>query len=442
MINKFKFNFFNQREAVVLSATFLLAILFMTACKKDKSNVGEGVLPEGTILESAGIDTFSLRTYSVSVDSVQSLNPRFNLLGKLNDQFVGNIEASFYTELSLSSFEPDFGDFNDLKIDSAVAAFRYAGYYGTPMKQTFEVYEITEPFESDKDYYHFSTLNTNTTNLVPTSNNEGEILPRPTEMAVVGNDTVNPQLRIPIDTTFARDLLALASQSSSNESFKESFNGLHFKVSSPMPQTGSGAVMYLESTNAASKMTIYYTQYTEDDTLQSEFDILIRSDELDFNAMQFDNTGTPIEQVINDTLPGQETFFAQAFQARAKVEFPSLKDIPESAILQSARLILPVSYFQGSDIYPSEEVAIAAKIFEDNDQLFVVQDNVQYNQQFRAYVIDLRQYIQRIVNDEIINDGIIISPRFFNTSTERILFNGPLTTNKTKPKLDILYTEF
>ena len=431
-------NFFKRRKALMFSATFLILAALIIGCKKENSNLGESVL-QGTELESRGIDTFSLRTFSVTVDSTQSVNPRFNLLGKYNDREVGTIEASFFTEFSLSNFAPDFGDFNSITMDSAVVAFRYGGYYGTPNKQTYEAYELTESIEEDEDYYYFSTLATNSVNLVPTANNEGEILPSPLESAVVGNDTVAPQLRIPIDTTFARSLMVLASESNSNAEFKESFKGLHFKVSSPMPSVGAGSVMYLESSNAASKMTIYYTI---DDTLKNEFDILIRGEELDFNSMQFDRSGTPLESVLTDTLPGQETYFAKAFQARAKIQFPTVKNIPESAILHEARLILPVSYFSGSDFYPSSEVVVAARLFEDNDQLFTIQDNVSYNQQLRAYIINIRQYVQRIINDEIINDGIIISPRFFNTSVERVIFNGPETINKTKPKLDILYTEF
>jgi hypothetical protein len=203
-----------------------------------------------------------------------------------------------------------------------------------------------------------------------------------------------------------------------------------------------GSIFYLESSNAASKLSIYYTTYVDDDTIQNVFDILITNADLDFNAMEFDRTGRPLEQVINDTITGMETYFAQAFQARAKVEFSGVNNIPSSAIIHSARLILPISYFEGSELYPSSEVAVAAKLFEDDDQLFVVQNLVGYNQQSKAYILDVREYVQRIVNKEVINDGIIISPRLFNTSSERIIFNGPLTNNKSKPKLDIVYTVF
>lgn len=441
MHKRIKLNF-KQRKVVTLSATFLLMAFFISSCRKDPGGVGSGILPQDSELESEGIDTFSLRTYSISVDSVLTKNPRFNLLGKYNDEYVGLVNASFFTQLSLSSFEPDFGDLNDVKMDSAVLSFRYGGYYGEPSEHAFEVYELDEDLDEDEEYYYFSELNKKASNLVPMDNNVGTFTPTPLESSVVGNDTVQPLLRIPIDTVFAKSLMDLASNSASNEDFKLNFKGLQVSVNTPNMNPNQGSIFYLESSNAASKLSIYYTTYVDNDTIQNVFDILITNSDVDFNAMEFDNSGMPLEQVLNDTISGMETYFAQAFQARAKVDFKGVSNIPESAIVHSARLILPISYFQGSELYPSSEVAVAAKLFEDEDQLFVVQNLVNYNQQSKAYILDVREYVQRIVNKEIINDGIIISPRLFNTSTERIIFNGPLTNNKSKPKLDIVYTVF
>ena len=442
MIQNKRKQIFKQREVISLSATFLFIAFFLIACKKENTGIGSGVLPPGSGLESEGIDTFSLKTYSVSVDSVLSKNPRFNLLGKYNDPYVGLVDAAFYTQLSLSSFEPDFGDLNEVIMDSAVLSFRYGGYYGDPSEHIFEVYEIDEDLDEDEDYYYFSEAIVSSNNLVPMANNEGIFTPTPLSPSVVGDDTLQPLLRIPLDTVFAKNLMDIASNSASNEDFKSAFKGLYCKVNTPNMGQGQGSVFYLESTNTASKMSIYYTSIVDDDTIQNVFDILITNPDVDFNAMDFDRSGTPLEQVMNDTIPGMEAFFAQSFQARAKIEFSGVNDIPETAIVHSARLILPISYFAGSEFYPSAEVAVAAKLFEDNDQLFVVQNLVSYNQQFRSYVFDIREYIQRVINNEIINDGLVVSPRLFNTSTERILFNGPLTTNKSKPKLDIVYTVF
>ena len=428
------------RKVVVLSATFLGLVFTIISCKKDKKTIGEGALPPGTTLESSGVDTFALRTYSISVDSVPSKNPQFNLVGKYNDPEVGIVEASFFTQLQMSSTGTNFGDFGDITIDSVVLAFNYGGYYGTPTEQLFEVYELDADLNPDSTYYQFSSVPTKPDNLVPTGNNEGLITPTPLQQAVVGNDTVEPQLRIPLDPDFGMNLLQLANGESDNENFKQQFKGLNVKVNIPTPMIGQGAILYLASANAASKLTVYFK--VDGEAGPTTYDFLITNQLVDFNRMEFDPSGSNLEQVFNDTLMGQQSYFAQAFHARAKIEFPTIKDIPENAILHDATLELPISYFSGSDLYPSTNVTIGAKLFPNDDQVFLILNSVPYNQQRRAYIFNLRPYIQNILNGEVINDGIIISPRFFNTSAERMVFNGQQTNNKSKPRLNVVYTEF
>lgn len=441
MMNNFKSLYSNEwRKVLVLSATFLCLFFTIISCKKDKKTIGEGALPPGTTLESSGIDTFELRTYSISADSVPSKNPQFNLVGKYNDPEVGVVEAGFFTQLQMSSTSTDFGDFGDITIDSVVLSFNYGGYYGTPTEQLFEVYELDADLNPDSTYYQFSTVPTKPDNLVPTGNNEGLITPTPLEQSVVGNDTVEPQLRIPLDHNFGMNLLQLADGESDNENFKQQFKGLNVKVNVPTPMAGQGSILYLASANAASKMTVYFQVAGESDP--TTYDFLITNQLIDFNHVETDLTGSNLEQVLNDTIMGQQSYFAQAFNARAKIEFPTIENIPENAILHDATLELPISYFSGSDFYPSTNVTIGAKLFPDDDQIFLILNSVPYNQQRRAYIFNLRPYIQNILNGDVINDGIILSPRFFNTSVERMVFNGPQTSNKSKPRLNVVYTEF
>jgi hypothetical protein len=162
--------------------------------------------------------------------------------------------------------------------------------------------------------------------------------------------------------------------------------------------------------------------------------------------MEFDHSNSPIEQVFQDTISGQETYFMQSFKARAKIEFPGISNLDENVVIHQARLELPVSYFSGSNAYPSSSITVGARYFENSDAVFLLntgsQGIIEFNQQLRAYVIDLRDYVQNVVNRTYINDGIILSPRLFNTTAERTVLNGPLTKNKMKPKLNIVYTQF
>jgi hypothetical protein len=90
------------REVLRLSATFLLAILLITSCKKKDSTLGTNVLDPNSLLNSAQIDTFSLTTFTVVDDSVITDNPAYSVLGSYNDPKFGTMNASFYTQIRLS----------------------------------------------------------------------------------------------------------------------------------------------------------------------------------------------------------------------------------------------------------------------------------------------------------------------------------------------------
>jgi len=436
-----KSNSVQWRKGFILSATFLFLLLVLgttVSCKKNQKTVGASALADDDLLNSGGIDTFSLKTFSIVEDSIFSKNPRFNLLGSVNDPVFGTTEASFYTQISLSGFSPDFGILSDVIIDSFVVAFRYGGFYGEISEHLFEVYELDEDLYEDSSYYEFSSKLTKATNLVPTANNDGFIRPEPLLPAIVGIDTVSPQLRIPLDTVFARELMQLAEIVADNEEFIENFKGLFFRVNTGFQAPGQGNILYLESSNPASKLTVYYREDNE----QKQFDFLISSSLVDFNHIDIDNSTTNVDVVISDTVPGQSSFYAQAFKTRAKIQFPTFDDLPKDIVIHKATLELPIDYFLGEGFYPSTIVSAAARFQEDNDQYFLLDNNVQFNQQGRSYIINLRPYLQSVINGQAINDGVIISPLFFNTSTERIIFNGPNTMNKLKPKLSVVYSEF
>lgn len=428
-------NLITWRGALMFSAAFFCLALVATSCKKKRSPIGEEALPPGSELSSSGVDTFQLSTYTIDEDSTVSMDPRFNLLGSYNDPVFGTVDASFYTQLTVEGFNPDFP--TNYTVDSIVMAFEFGGYYGEISEQTFEVYEITEALSRDSSYLSSSSATTNGLNLVEGT---GQITPDPLNEAVVGDDTLNPQLRIRLDkNTIGQDLMTLAANSPDSETFLDGFKGLQFKVNNPMQSPGVGTILYLTTTSPASKLTVYYTDNDTGDSL--EFDFLVSGTLVDFNHIEIDNSGTDVQQVIDNPVDGQDQYYAQTFKSRAKIDFPSLNDIPKDVIVHEATLEIPVDYYQGSDLYPSSIVTITSELFENDDRRYLINDNVSFNNQKRAYVVNLRTYVQNILSGEILNNGIIISPQLYNTTTERIVFNGPQTVNKKQPKLTVVYTK-
>ena len=105
-MNKIKFS--KWRKGLVLSATFLFALFLVVSCKKKDSLLGQNSLDSNELLNSGGIDTFSLNTFSIFEDSVITDNPAF--AGQTEVDMTVNNAGN--TNLKPSSFWSDQQSFN------------------------------------------------------------------------------------------------------------------------------------------------------------------------------------------------------------------------------------------------------------------------------------------------------------------------------------------
>ncbi len=432
---------FTWRKGASLSATFLFCLLVSVACKKKENTLGKNNIDQNDLLQSATTDTFSLVTFSYLSDSIISDNPPFGVLGSYNDPVFGRYNAEIYTQIRLSGANPEFGDISGIVVDSFVLALEYVGansFYGEIGDQTIEVFELGEDLHIDSTYYSKDIKALTGLDLVVPGMEVLEM--NASYLTVVDNDTIDPQLRIHLNTAKADAFIAEADAGtafSDNDAFINYFKGLLIKTNNFGQSSGQGGAFYFNMTDPATKLTIYYTQDGE----QKEYDFLINSSCADFNHVDIDNSMTDVETVINDTIPGQETFYAQSFGSRAVVQIPGLDNIPNNAIVHTATLFLPTQYQSGTKYAPGFDVSIAITETGGDSQLFGY-GTAPYSAYTKGFEIDLRTYVQGLINNQLENNGLIISPILHNTSAERIIFNGPLTSNKEKPFLKILYTEF
>jgi hypothetical protein len=425
------------RRLIGLFVVFLFSVTVLISCKKRESNVGLGVMDPNELLGSSQVDTFQLSTFSILEDSVISDNPAYALLGSYNDPTFGTVNANFYTQLRLSGFNPNFGDITQIGIDSVVLGLKYAGYYGELSAQNVEVHEITESIYLDSTYYSFSTKAVSPVDLVEPG--YGIFVPSPDGKTIVGTDTLEAQLRIRLKNSFGSQMIEEASSGgtnfSSNENFLSYLKGLHVKVDNGIQASGKGGVFYFNITHPQSKLTIYYSQSGE----QKTFDFLLNSECADFNHVDINNAGKPVQNVLNDTLSGQNEFYAQAFKTRAVVKIPGMKNISSNAVIHKAQLILPIQYQTGAKYVPPNELTVAVRI---NGNLAGIGLFGTYDYVLKQYTMDIRNFLQSLVSQEVNTDELVISPRMFITSADRVIFNGPNTVNKKKPKLIVTYTTF
>lgn len=435
------------RKALLLSVVFLLVFGFIS-CKKKESQIGLDV-QGGQNLGINTVDTFEIRTYVEVVDSVTSNLKSVDLLGSYQDPKFGHVQYGFVTQILLSSNNPNFGNTDMLSIDSVVFAMKYStlnsvAKYGESDEQTFEVYEIAEDLYYDSTYYTNSIVSTLGSDLIEPGSNI--ITPRPYDDAVVGEDTLEPQLRIRLDTTFGRRLInaSLTGDLLDNEAFKNYFKGFQVRVNNVNQNDNEGGILYLDLTDVESKMTIYYRE----DTIPRTFDFTIETGEnARFNQANFDMTGTFVEQVINDTASGMFEYYYQANNLWSAMEFPDIMKIKDhqGLIVNKAELFVPVSHYPTDELFHPTDMFVLYKDSLGEDNIvpdFFSSPGGEHDSDEGAYRFILTRYIQRILSGEFQNNGIRISnTNFFSTAT-RAVFNGPLSTNKKKPKLIITYSNY
>lgn len=433
----------------MLSVIFLLLTSF-TSCKKKDTDIGLDV-QGGTALGLNTIDTFEIITYSELIDSVSSQSKSSNLLGSYVDPKFGKADYGFVSQLLLSANNPNFGDQSEITIDSVVLSLRYStlntvSKYGELDPQTFEVYEVLDDISLDSTYYTFSTVQTSTDNLVIPGTEI--ITPDPFNNVVVGNDTIDPQLRIKLNTSLGWKLITAQGGGHlvDDDAFKAFFKGIQVKVNNSQ-SVNEGAVLYFDLEDTESKLTIYY----KDDIVSpkpalKEFDFVISSESARFTQANFDYSGTYLEQVLMDTVSGQNEFYYQANHIWGALEFPDLMNIKDNQglIVNKAELIVPAQF------YPTDELFVPADmfVFYKNDDFddFLVPDfsnpDGLYRESTGSYHFLITRYVQRVLSGELPNNGIRISNSFFFSTATRAVFNGPLSTNKMKPKLIITYSNY
>ncbi|NVK65372.1 MAG: DUF4270 family protein [Flavobacteriales bacterium] len=440
MINKHSFEW---RKSIVFSATFLLFALVLVSCKKKENLIGTNTIDQNDLLSSAGVDTFSLITYTKVEDSTITKDNLVSLLGSYNDPTFGQVSGEIFTQLHIEQLNPDFGDLSTVSIDSFVMGLVYAGLYGKAGNQTIEVFEIDDAngISSDDDsiYYQFSSVLSDVANNLVLPGHE-IVNMDPNTTTIIAGEEATAQLRIHLDTNKARtimeDAALLPTSFASTDAFTEYFKGLHIRTANGLQSSGEGGVMYFDLNNSTTRLTIYYTQ----DGTQKEFDFVCTG-ATHFNKVDMVNTGTRVQDVIDNTSFGQSEYYAQALKSRAMVEMPSVSDIPSNAVVHSAIMKLSVSHQTGVEYEPAGAVSVAREDPDNPGQLIAL-GNAVYSSFSKQYSFDLRFHVQRIIDGEIENTPLVISPLFYNSSADRIIFNGTETINKTKPSLRILYTEF
>lgn len=437
---------FSKRIAVMLSASFFITGILFTSCKKKDNVLGLGLHPEEDLIGLNTMDTLSLVTYSSTSDSIVTDElTSSNLLGSYVDPYLGKATASIYTHIRLEGaidFIPDGGTINDIALDSVVLYLDITDFYGRLDNQTFEVYQITEDFFKDSTYYSTSTLATDVVNLVEagmgTITPDGDLLSIPLSLSDFAQPIVNQSGTGTLDGN------------DGTGKFVDWFKGLHIRVNNSSQVEGDGAILYIDLESSKSKVTLYYRDTmgiaADHDTL--EFDFNINSSCARFSNFSQDYSGTLVEQVLVDSTNGQELFFSQTMGGvRAKVDIPYALNVLDSGnvIINKAELILPVQYYPGDPLYPPSELYL---VMDNNDGTisFIPDYNDDRGGYFdddeNSYTFNITRYYNQLIRGEISSSPLTVISSGNAVTANRVVFNGPSTILKDKPKVVVTYSKY
>lgn len=329
----------NRFRAFAIRAILGVAPFLFIACEKSTGEIGLGQVlnSKAALGTKLGIPIIA---YNTTFDSVLSTGASQDIAGSYIDPFLGGVNASFNTHLTLSLLSPDFGD-NPI-CDSVVMFVAYRGYYGdTTVPSTFVVNELAELLDPDKGYYSNYKFKF------------GEELgrislpPRPNTRTVHDGDTLRPALKLNLDVDYFQENVINASRLAkqyfvNNDEFIKHVNGINLGV-----EGYGGGLTYFNIGSLSSVVKIYY-RGTPTDTVSSIYEmyygVYSSGNYVSVNSFSQDfSLGGP--NIDNqDTINGEHTIFSQAMGgAVTRVILPNLKELKDSSwIINRAELVCPV----------------------------------------------------------------------------------------------------
>ncbi|MBI3500287.1 MAG: DUF4270 domain-containing protein [Bacteroidetes bacterium] len=433
---------------------FFLLLGFISCKKKTPEDIGLPLLPSGDLLNAQFTDTATLIAHTVKDDSLNTTNLSTVLLGNMNDPVFSITKASLLSQFSLSATSPDFG--TNPQLDSAVLSLVYVvsgtaiQHYGNLTAQKFDVYELSQTLSSNTDYYS----NVSVQNYFYSTQIIGSAVIAPAVNAdSVSVDTLKfpAHLRIKLSKGMFQHFLddpSYTSAYNSNTNFQTAFKGIYL-LSSTLPASNQGAILYLSPSDNFSRLTLYYHNDSAD-SLYYYFGM--KSECARFSHFEHDYSGTTdIQQQLNSSASVQEdkVFVQPMAGVRAKISMPYIMDFfrNKKVAVNKAELILPVEPSLIDTVYPTVSKLVAT-IADSAKGPIIMPDYFEgatyfggdYDATNKVYKFNIARYIQQVLNGTRKNQGLYLLANARPTTANRIVLLGGNKALANKMRLKITYT--
>ncbi len=429
---------------------FFAIIVFTFSCKKKTpENIGLPLLPGEDLLNALFTDSLTLISHTVKDDSLPTKNVLPILLGNLLDPIFGVTKSSLFTQFSLSKANPNFG--TNPVLDSVVLSLVYnvsglnIQYYGNLTPQKFDVYELSEALDKNSTYYSNKLL------LFRIKIGSAVITPRAKADSVAVDTLKFPaHLRIKLNTGMFQSFLDSTSSYNSHSSFQNVFKGIYI-VSSTMPSSRQGAILYMNLADVYSRLTLYY--HNASDTTSYYFGTRTECTRYSYFEHDYSMT-TDIQQQLNSAsnIQSDKVFVQPMAGVRTKITMPYINDFfkNQKVAINKAELILPVdpNSFSGNDSAYSPSAKLVATIADSAKGPLVMPDYFEgatyfggdYDAVNKVYKFNIARYVQQVLNGTIKNQGLYIITNARPTTANRVQLVGGNKTLSNRMRLKITYT--
>lgn len=459
------------QRPLLRAALFFIAVSFvLTSCEKPEEEIGLELQPGNELLSTNVVDTFSVLAYTERDDSIRTERVTPGLVGAYTDPIFGFSKAGHITQLRLSSNNPnlipDGIEMEDIVVDSVVLVLDYYLYigvdnpsvtvYGGTGEQYFEVFEVSDELFVDSNYFENSPVNYIDDDLVKEGANRHK--PNTRDSVIVGGETSYPQLRIPLDESFAdRFFDADVDGDLDDDSFESLVKGIYITVDETKFNTNNSGIISFDTFTDDSRIVMYYKSVTPDTTISYSYNFEIRSSTAKFNKFShvFGGATSLSQQLRGNIEYGQQDLYVQSMGGtKLFVDFPFIENLRDSSglAINKAKIILPVR-----DIYPTQLRSFMGPqqllIFprdEDGNIYSLQDDNASsfgfYNEEEGAYEFYISRYLQQVLLGEREHYGFEIVSLAASRTANRVVLNGAEYPSADNPsnnlKLVVTFTKF
>ena len=329
-------------EALRIPAIVLLFVTSFIACDKDFYVLDSSVLgKDNANFDTDNTETLPIVAYNKKLGNVQINNLPSNLLGFFDDPAYGASTASIVTQITPTSFNPDFG--TDPVIDSVVLTIPYFSRATGIDENGVETYTISDslygriddngnaaapvklsiyennyflrsfnPNNLDESQNYYSHANDPSTDnfsqiensLINFDDHKGSLLYtvsdfKPNTNAIVlttgeGEDVstsrITPALRLKLDTPFWTTKILDkegATELSNNNNFQNYFRGLYIKAEAI---NNDGNMILLNTASTDAQIVIHYSRGESENRTQSTYNFNLNGNRLNTFINNFDIT--------------------------------------------------------------------------------------------------------------------------------------------------------